>query len=179
MSSLLPINATEQEQAIAEAIARIGDVPVPLRDLWNPDTCPADLLPWLAWALSIDTWSDAWPESVRRQRIKSAIKIQRRKGTVRSVRDVVTAFGGNLSVIEWFQMSPVGTPHTFGVLLTVGGGVPATTEYQDAIIDEISRTKPVRSHFTLTAGVTAEGAVGIQGAARPAVYARVSTVEQV
>ncbi|MCD9122183.1 phage tail protein I, partial [Cupriavidus sp. UGS-1] len=31
----------------AEAIA---GVPVPLRDLWNPATCPPALLPFLAWA---------------------------------------------------------------------------------------------------------------------------------
>ena len=50
MNSLLPRNATGAERAIEGATARVGAVPTPFRDLWNPDTCPAALLPWLAWA---------------------------------------------------------------------------------------------------------------------------------
>ena len=52
--SLLPHNASPQERAIEAATARLADVPVPLRDLWNPETCPAELLPWLAWAFGVD-----------------------------------------------------------------------------------------------------------------------------
>lgn len=33
MSDLIPINATEQERALSNAAARVGDVVTPLRDL--------------------------------------------------------------------------------------------------------------------------------------------------
>jgi len=46
MNSLLPPNATDTERAIEATTERTTDLPVPLRTLWNPDTCPADLLPW-------------------------------------------------------------------------------------------------------------------------------------
>jgi hypothetical protein len=36
--TLLPRNATELERALETSMARLADVPVPLRDLWNPDT---------------------------------------------------------------------------------------------------------------------------------------------
>ena len=52
-ASLLPSNASGAEQALALSLARLSDIPVPNRDLWNPRTIPAHLLPWLAWSLSI------------------------------------------------------------------------------------------------------------------------------
>lgn len=175
--TLLPPNATEQERAIEQTMARIEDVPVGICDLWNPDTCPAELLPWLAWAMSLDAWKSYWPEQVKRTRIKQAIEIQRKKGTSKSVRDVVASFGGSISMREWWQTEPKGTPHTFDVLLSVGGDIPSTAKYQQDIIDEVTRTKPVRSHFTLTAGITAIGSFGIQGELRPVVYTRLLTHE--
>ena len=39
---LLPANATELERLAAEVLAQIERVPVPLRQLWNPDTCPVE-----------------------------------------------------------------------------------------------------------------------------------------
>jgi len=59
--SLLPPNATALEHAADAAMARIADVNVPIRDLWNPDLCPEALLPWLAWALSVEPWDADWP----------------------------------------------------------------------------------------------------------------------
>lgn len=177
MSSLLPPNASALERNLETVTSRLSDTPVPLRDLWNPDTCPAELLPWLAWTLSLDAWQPYWTEAVKRARIREAINIQRHKGTAKSVKDVVASFGGSLAMTEWWQQSPPGTPHTFELLLAIGASQPNTAEYQQDIVDAISRTKPVRSHFTLTAGLSAEGAVGLQGAARPITYARLSLTE--
>ncbi|RPE74626.1 phage tail protein I [Vulcaniibacterium tengchongense] len=174
MNSLLPPNATALERALESVTARIGEVPTPARDVWNPDTCPADLLPWLAWSLSIDAWKPYWPEHVKRSRIRSAIDIQRAKGTAQSVRDVVASFGGSVQLREWWQMEPPGRPHTFEMVLTLSGegGETATARFVDDVIGEVSRTKPVRSHFTFTQGLQALGGVGIAAAARAAVYRR-------
>lgn len=172
--SLLPPNASSAERAIEAATARIGDVPTPLRDLWDPDTCPYELLPWLAWALSIDAWKPYWPEHIKRARLRTALDIQRRKGTAQSVRQVVAAFGGAVQLREWFQMDPPGVPHTFEMVLTLAGegGETATAQFVDDVIGEVSRTKPVRSHFTFTQGLQATGGIGIGAAARAAVYRR-------
>lgn len=172
MSSLLPPNATATEQAIEAVTEGTTRLPVPLRELWNPDTCPAELLPWLAWALSLDTWKDYWPDAVKRQRIKAAITIQRQKGTVKSVRDVVDSFGGDLALKEWWQQDPPRPPHTFDLVLEVGSAFDVTDEYQLDIIKEVDRTKPVRSHYTLSLAMQAESDIGAVAAARVINYRR-------
>ncbi|EHS5692594.1 TPA: phage tail protein I, partial [Escherichia coli] len=53
-SRLLPTGSSPLEVAAAKACAEIEKTPVRIRELWNPDTCPANLLPWLAWAFSVD-----------------------------------------------------------------------------------------------------------------------------
>lgn len=176
-SSLLPSNATQLERAVEKVTERMANLPVPLRELWNPDTCPEHLLPWLAWSLSLDSWQPYWPEAVKRERIRMAVEIQRRKGTAKSVRDVVRAFGSSLALREWWQLEPKGIPHTFEVVLTLGGSVPNTAAFQNDVIAEIQRTKPVRSHFTLTLGQAATGGLGLAGAARPVIYRRIQCTE--
>jgi len=175
--SLLPPNATQIERVLEQVQARASLQAVPLRELWNPDTCPAHLLPWLAWTLSLDSWQPYWPEAIKRERIRMAIEIQRRKGTSKSVRDVVRSFGSSLAIREWWQLEPKGPPHTFELVLTLGAGVPNTVEYQQDVIAEVERTKPVRSHFTLTIGLAATGGLGLGGAARPVIYRRIQCNE--
>lgn len=175
--SILPPNRTSLEQAMdLLTAARLQGVDTPLRDLWSPTACPADLLPWLAWALSIDEWDPAWPETTRRARIAQAIAVQRRKGTIDSVRRVIGVFGGNVALREWWQAAPPGIPHTFSVILSLpadGGGAPAAS-LVDAVISEITATKPLRSHFTFTLAQRAQGGIGLRAVTRPVVYARVA-----
>lgn len=93
MPSLLPINATTFEQALEAATARIGDVPIPIRDIWDPDTCPAHMLPWLAWAFGIDEWDSNWSAEAKRETIRTAVLVQRRKGTVWAIKRAISAAG--------------------------------------------------------------------------------------
>jgi phage tail P2-like protein len=174
--TLLPPNATTLERAVETSMARLLDVPVPLRSLWNPDTCPVELLPYLAWALSIDSWSSAWPEAIKRARVRQALAIQRRKGTSSSVRDVVESFGGSVALREWWQMTPPGDPHTFNLLLNINdaSGAPVDAAFVDAVIAEVYRTKPVRSHFTFSQALGATAGIVPVGAVRPAVFARLT-----
>lgn len=176
MTSLLPPNATPFERAMEAALVEPGAVPVPIETTWQPDTLRADLLPYLAYGLSVDNWSPEWPEAVRRERIRRAIAIQRRKGTAESVRAVVASLGGALALREWWQTVPRGLPHSFALILSiaqVAGGAPSPA-YIDSIIDEIRRTKPVRSRFTFTLALTGTGAVRQVATVRPATYARLT-----
>lgn len=176
MSNLLPPNATELERALEKlATVVIDGIDVPIRDLMSPERCPESHLPWLAWFLSVDQWSADWPLNVRRARVASAIAIQRIKGTARSVIDVVSSFGGDVIVREWFQFNPPRDPHTFDLTVTLGGqsaGAP-TSEFIDAVIAEVSRTKPVRSHFDFTVAQSARARIGLRVVGRPVIAARV------
>lgn len=91
--SLLPPNATLLERAVEAACAPLGDIPVPISTIWNPDTCPAALLPWLAWALSVDTWDSNWSEGTKRAVIAASYDVHRHKGSVWSVKEAIRAAG--------------------------------------------------------------------------------------
>ncbi|WP_342249650.1 phage tail protein I [Sphingomonas sp. OTU376] len=174
MASLLPPNSTPLERALERVMARMMAMPVLLRDLVSPDNCSLPLLPYLAWALSIDSWSSDWPEAVKRSRVRRAMEIQRRKGTSESVRAVVESFGGAVALREWWPTEPRGAPHTFDLAITLSGdgGTETSPAFADAVIAEVRRTKPVRSHFTYTQGVNLARPLAIAGAVRPAIFAR-------
>lgn len=90
---LLPPNASHTECELERVTARMASLPVPTGDLWNPKLCPENLLPWLAWSLSIDTWDSHWPESIKREVIEKSISVHRSKGTVAAVKLVLANAG--------------------------------------------------------------------------------------
>ncbi|HHU8061655.1 TPA: phage tail protein I, partial [Escherichia coli] len=47
--SVLPPNAITPERALEVVLSHVGDLPGDIRIIKNPDLCPANLLPWLAW----------------------------------------------------------------------------------------------------------------------------------
>jgi phage tail P2-like protein len=174
MSSVLPPNSTPLEIALGAISERLEAIPTPLPTLWDADSCPLEQMPWMAWALSLDDWQPDWSEALKRSRLRSAIAIQRRKGTATSVRMVVESFGGTVAIREWWQQEPRGAPHTFALTLTLTGadGNTASAKFVEQVITEVERTKPVRSHFTFTQGLQAEGHVAVIAAARAVTYRR-------
>ncbi|KNU51259.1 phage tail protein, partial [Salmonella enterica subsp. enterica serovar Muenster] len=89
MNSLLPPGSSPLERRLAQTCSGISDLQVPLRDLWNPATCPVRFLPYLAWAFSVDSWDENWPEETKRDVIRSAYFIHCHKGTIGAVRRVI------------------------------------------------------------------------------------------
>lgn len=179
-ASILPPASTPLEKALEQAAAALLDMPVPIRDVWSPDDCPSELLPWLAWGLSLDNWSPDWSDAIKRERVRQAIPIARQKGTAASVRSVVRSFGGSVAIREWWQMEPKGDPHTFSLVLNLDQqGASATAAFVDQVVAEVTRVKPVRSHFDFTQGIAAAGAIGLIAAVRPTIYARLSCMAPV
>ncbi len=117
MSSLLPLNSTQFERAIEAALTEKTEIP--LRTLYNPDTCPTHLLPWLAWTWSVDRWDTGWPEAVKRSAIRSAFYVHAHKGTIGALRRVVEPLGYLIEVLEWWQTTPRGMPGTFALKVGV------------------------------------------------------------
>lgn len=161
---LLPGNATELERLAAQALAQIERVPVPLRDLWNPDACPVALLPYLAWAFSVDRWSQVWPESAKRNAIKAAYFIHSRKGTIGALRRVVEPLGYLIEVREWWEELPLGVPGTFRLLIGVLDTGITEAMYQELtwLIDD---AKPLSRHLVgLAIGLEVRGAAYVGSA---------------
>ncbi|WP_422452446.1 phage tail protein I [Endozoicomonas sp. ALC066] len=118
MADLLPSSATRQERDIASLDTRLDNLPVPFRQLWNPDTCPVNLLPYLAWSFSVDEWDDDWPEHIKRQTVKDSLYQHRIKGSRLAVENAIASFGTTANILEWWEKSPKGTPHTFSVAIS-------------------------------------------------------------
>jgi phage tail P2-like protein len=147
MSYLLPPNATPLEKAIAEACADIANVAIPLRQLLNPDTCPLNLLPYLANFLAVTPWENTWTEAQKRGVIRSAYLVHRQRGTLAALQRALDALGVSTDVVEWWQTVPEGAPYTFRVDVEVFDGMD--TSYVQTINHQIDAVKPVRSSYTV------------------------------
>lgn len=159
MSSLLPLSSSQLERAIEAAMAEKTEIP--LRTLYNPDTCPAHLLPWLAWTWSVDRWDTRWTEAVKRSAIRSAFYVHAHKGTIGALRRVVEPLGYLIEVLEWWETKPEGVPGTFALkvgVLDTGITEEAYLELERLIDD----AKPVSRHMTgLAISLETQGAINI------------------
>ncbi|MEX5581456.1 phage tail protein I [Pseudomonas lurida] len=158
---LLPGNSTLLERQAAQALAQIQRVPIPLRQLCNPDKCPVNVLPYLAWAFSVDRWDSNWTEATKRAAIRSSRYIHAHKGTIAALRRVVEPLGYLIEVMEWWETVPEGVPATFA--LKVGVLDTGITEemYQELtwLIDD---AKPLTRHLTgLAISLETQGAINI------------------
>ena len=145
IKTLLPPNSTALELAIESSMAIAFDHAVAIDHLWSADDCPIELLPYLAWALSVDTWNTDWPEHVKRQVVASAVYVHRFKGTPAGIKAALKALDLGVTISEWFDHG--GDPYTFkaDVMVTTRG--LTDREFQD-IIDVIAATKNARSHLS-------------------------------
>ncbi|MBY4838520.1 phage tail protein I [Pantoea sp. DY-5] len=158
-NSLLPPGSSALERCLAQACSGISGLNVPLRDLWNPETCPVNFLPYLAWAFSVDRWDEGWAESVKRKVVKDAFYIHQHKGTISAIRRVVEPLGYLIRVIEWWKTND--EPGTFrldvGVLDT---GI--TEEMYHELERVIADAKPCSRHLTgLSITLDANGTVPV------------------
>ncbi len=144
-SRLLPTGSSPLEVAAAKACAEIEKTPVSIRELWNPDTCPANLLPWLAWSFSVDRWDDKWPEATKRAVICDAYFIHCHKGTIGAIRRVVEPLGYLIEVREWWQLNE--EPGTFRIVVGVlEQGI--TEEMYQELERLVADAKPASRHLT-------------------------------
>lgn len=172
---LLPPSATASERAIETVIAeRTIGIDAPIATLWNVDTCPEELLPWMAWAFSVEVWDHAWSETVKRNVIRNSVQVHRMKGTRRAVELALEALEMRIDLHEGFEIDehgdPYGPPHTFTLDAFADDVFAAGFQVDErlhALVTELLRhTKPVRSHFTLRIGesfnVTTTAKVGLR-----------------
>ena len=141
---LLPSGSTQLEIAAAQALSQIGNIAVPLRELWDPDACPLELLPYLGWAFSVDRWDENWTEPAKRSAVRAAWFVHKHKGTIGALRRVVEPLGYLIRVTEWWQTNDI--PGTFrldvGVLET---GI--TEEMYQELERLITDAKPCSRHL--------------------------------
>lgn len=146
MTNLLPPNATALESALADVTSRIDSVPVRARELWNPRTCPAELLPWLAWAVSIDEWNAGWSEQQKRDTIAASYVVHSTKGTIGAVRTSLAALGYQSGITEWWQLPEELDPYTFTADVDTDGSDVIPGIFAETL-RVIEQSKNTRSHL--------------------------------
>lgn len=144
--SLLPGNLGDLERDLDAAIARMESLDVPISALWDPWQCPLDLLPWLAWAVSVDTWKSTWPESIKRRTVANSLDLHRIKGTRPAVELAIESLGLDYRLVEWFQETPAAPRGTFTLDIYVGDDAYSTTSNRD-LEHAIDAAKNARSHL--------------------------------
>ena len=159
MSSQLPLNSTPLELAVEAA--NYENTLIPLRSLYNADTCPEHLLPYLASAWSVDRWNNNWTQEAKRTAIRSAYDVHARKGTIGALRRVVEPLGYLIDVVEWFDTVPEGEPGTFALEVGLNdSGI--TEELYEELAWLIDDARPVSRHMTnLALSLQTEGVLGI------------------
>ncbi|EIJ69413.1 phage tail protein I [Pasteurella bettyae] len=145
--TLLPIGSSKLEIRAAECLKIATDNPIIIKDLINPNSCPEKLLPYLAWAFSVDKWDENWAEQAKRNAIKQAYLIHRHKGTISAIKRVIEPIGYLIELKEWFNATPPATPGTFEITVEVpeSGLNEQTYKELTRLIDDV---KPVSRHLT-------------------------------
>ncbi len=148
--SILSPSARQDARALdiagGEALKRVNEQLI--RWVKNPDLCPAALLPWLAWEMSVDTWSDTWPEEKKRAAIKRAAYIHRHRGTKAALRESLSDSPFRSQIVEWFEQTPPGEPYTFRLNVEQKDLPVLMADHQD-LKQAVLRAKNLRSWFSI------------------------------
>ncbi|HDG7817272.1 TPA: phage tail protein I [Klebsiella quasipneumoniae] len=159
-SSLLPPSSGDWLRHTETGTARLSAITVALRTLWTPTACPVDLLPYLAWALSVDRWDKDWPAERKITAIQKSYWLHRRKGTRGAVRRVVEDMGFSATFAEWFEVDDEAGTFRLEVDVNETG---ITTRTLNELNRLVSDAKPVSRHmaqFNIAARVKGDIYVG-------------------
>ena len=163
--SLLPINASQLLKDLESSSLKATSLEALNRYITNPDLAPDNILPWLAFSVSVDDWSDNWPKVIKREMIKNSISLHQIKGTKRAIQKALEIIGVAGEIVEWWELNPRMTPHSFNITAYLNDNI---NEYADVIIgldtqkkliNLIENVKPARSHFNFKLGARFESQI--------------------
>ena len=174
-SNLLPVNATELERHLEQVLDAATDLPVGIRQLWDPDSCPLSLLPWLAWAFSVDEWDDRWPEHIKRQVVRNSFAVHRYKGTPYAVQEALDSLNIKTHLREWWAPDGDQTPGTMTVVALINENLTdnddglITREMLDQVIRVIKSARRGVIHFDVELGLSLAESLALSAATGPAI----------
>lgn len=148
--SILPVSASRAERVVDSTAGDIlAEIAVCLiRYVKNPDLCPPELLPWLAWEMSVDTWNDTWTETEKRAAIKRAAYIHRHRGTKAALMESLSDSPFRSQIVEWYEQTPPGDPYTFRLNVEQKDLPVLMSDHQD-LKHAVLRAKNLRSWFSI------------------------------
>lgn len=155
---LLPSNFNAFERELARQTATLDLIdPAVISTIWDPWACPAALLDFLAWAMSVDIYDAGWSEITKRQSIADSPYYHRIKGTRRAVEMALERSGRPFSLIEWFEQVPHGRRGTARAFIeTSMADIPAVLKQTAPFV---FAAKPKSRPVTIGAGEATHGVV--------------------
>lgn len=117
------------------------------------DGLPEELIDILAFDMHVDWYDYSYPLELKRNILKSSVRVHKKMGTKYAVEKALKAFYPESGVEEWFEYG--GRPYTFRVKITIGSlGMAESMAVQ--LIKKMWYYKNLRSHcecisFTLNA----------------------------
>jgi len=107
------------------------------------DELPEELIDILAFDMHVDWYDYSYPLEIKRNILKSSVKVHKRMGTKYAVENALKAFYPDSRVEEWFEYG--GRPYTFRIRITVSGwGMTERVAVQ--LIRKMWFYKNLRSH---------------------------------
>ena len=104
---------------------------------------PPDIIPWLAWAMSVDVWDNNWNDSTKRNVIRESVQVHKNKGTLGALKRALAAFVfADIKIEEWFEYA--GNPYNFRVYAIFREDGLSMTD-AELILSTIMQTKNLRS----------------------------------
>ena len=164
MPNLLPPNVTPIDVAYVTSGGRILDIDPPVDLVWDAWHCPQKFLLYLAWALSVDQWSDDWDEMRQRQAIADSPAWHRIKGTRAAVEQAIArGTDAPVTLTVWWQTEPKGRRGTSMLHLAIDDPVAADAAVR-RVIPLITSAKPKSRPIVVIAGAVISGEVRYAGA---------------
>ena len=139
----------------------------------NIDTLPSGVLDHLAAEYDVSVWRDSWPVATKRSVLKNSLSDKRKRGTRAAVVAALASLGSAASIVEWWEQSPKGDPHTFKIYATLPKTGAIDAEVQEDLIKMIDDAKPLRSHYDFILQQSVDGGVGVCAYIRPLTVARI------
>lgn len=162
--TLLPSNqksfVKQLDKATCDALQQVDEDVI--RKVWRPSECPLEFLPFLAWAVGVDEWDDAWSEDVKRKTVAESVWLHWHKGTNPAITDALSRLGLPFEYTEWWQQVPRGRRGTATIRFYSKSQSLGEEFYTK--LDRLLRTVKrgtIHHSVSLESGFVAHGYVGV------------------
>lgn len=165
----LPGYASARDSEISRTWSDLDGLdPIVIETLWDAWRCPAKLLPWLAWALSIDMWEPDWTEIDKRNAIARSPYLHRIKGTRLAVELALDLLRTPYAVTEWWETVPRARRGTAAVFVEAGPSEPPSQDLALGALRVratrlVKASKPKSRAVAIKVGHAASSPLGVAG----------------
>lgn len=117
-------------------------------DIWDPYACPAQLLPFLAWAMGITFWNNKWSETTKRDWIARQFEFKSLRGTQAGIEMALDFAGRDVSQFGFTLVKAITQPQK------VFSGPSLTKTQREAWLQKLPqvrvyyyRNRPIADHY--------------------------------